>query len=170
MKNFSGMTRKDLEKYVDFLLWQYRVVDAFWFLAVEDEFGLDEAVRINEDIWAKIGSMAAKDIKKRFQIRDRGVAAVTEAYSYFPWAKIINYKVLEQTKDQVLIRVLQCPPQEARLKHGRKEFPCKAMHLAELTNFAKNIDERAQVKCRYAPPDQHPAGIWCEWELKIQGS
>lgn len=165
--DFSRMTRDNLEKYVDFLLWHYRVVDAFWFLAVEDKFGLDEAVRMNEDIWAKIGAMAAKDIKKTFRIKGRGVAAVIEAYAYFPWLSIISYEVIEQTEDRAIIRVTRCPPQEARLKHGRKEFPCKAMHLAELSNFAKNIDEKVQVTCKYAPPDKHPADSWCEWELRI---
>jgi len=164
--DFSRMTRSNLEKYVDFLLWHYRVVDALWFLAVEDKFGLDEAVRMNEDIWARIGAMAAKDIKKTFHIEGRGVAAIIEAYSYFPWSNILSYEVVEQTEDRALIRVTRCPPQEARLKHGKGEFPCKAMHYAELSNFAKNIDDRVKVTCKYAPPDKHPADRWCEWELK----
>jgi len=34
-------------EYLDFLLRQYRLADAFWFLAVEETFGTEAAVKLN---------------------------------------------------------------------------------------------------------------------------
>ncbi|NIN67337.1 MAG: hypothetical protein GTO63_22085 [Anaerolineae bacterium] len=163
---FSEMGDKDVREYLDFLLRQYRLTDAFWFLAVEDTFGTEAAVKLNEDIWTRMGGLAAKEIQERFQLEDRGVARVLEALSYFPWTVIVGYD-MEESEDGATIRVPHCPPQAARLRAGRGEFPCKSMHLGEFTSFAKEIDERVEVRCVMAPPDPHPDDLFCEWELRI---
>jgi len=164
---FSEMGDKEVRKYVDFLLRQYRLTDAFWFLAVEDTFGTDAAVKMNEDIWGRMGGLAAREIKERFPLEEEGVARVLEALSYFPWTVIVGYE-MEETADGARIRVPDCPPQEARVRMGKGEFPCKMMHLAEFTNFAKEIDERVEVRCLMAPPDPHPEDLWCEWEMILR--
>jgi hypothetical protein len=164
---FSQLPDSDLRKYLDFLLRHYRLTDAYWFLSVEDAFGTEAAVKLNEDIWTRIGSVAARDIKERFSLQEEGVARVLEAMSYFPWAIITGFQ-LEETVDAATIRVPYCPPQAARLRTGRGEFPCKAMHLGEFLNFAKEIDERVEVRCVMAPPDPHPEDLWCEWELRLR--
>jgi hypothetical protein len=38
MSIIDKMSHADLKKYVEFLLWHYRVVDGFWFLFVFDDF------------------------------------------------------------------------------------------------------------------------------------
>ena len=124
--DFSSMGEKELRRYLDFLLRQYRLADAFWFLAVEETLGTEAAVKLNEDVWIKIAPLAAREIKNRFAIEGEGVPAVMEALSYFPWATIIGYKI-EQMGDKAVLRVPSCPPQEARVRHGLGEFPCKAM-------------------------------------------
>lgn len=164
---FSEMADKEVREYLYFLLRQYRLTDAFWFLAVEDTFGTDAAIKLNEDVWARLGSLAAKDIEKRFPLKHEGVARVLEALSYFPWTMIVEHEIEEST-DGVKIRVSHCLPQEARLKIGRDEFPCKTRHLVEWTNFATEIDQKAEVRCLMAPPDPHPEDLWCEWEITLK--
>ncbi len=164
---FSEMEDENLRQYVDFLLRHYRLADAYWFLSVEDTFGLDAAVKLNEDIWTRMGKIAARDIKEKFPLEEEGVARVLEALSYFPWAIITGFQV-EETADGARIRVPYCPPQAARLRAGRGEFSCKAMHLGEFNNFAREIDELVEVRCVMAPPDPHPEDLWCEWELRLK--
>ena len=98
--------------------------------------------------------MAARKIKSRLAIEGEGVPAVMEALSYFPWTTIIGYEI-EQTGDKAirrrrrLLRVSSCPPQEARVRHGLGEFPCKAMHWGEFSGFARAIDERVAALLRH---------------------
>ncbi|MEM0203527.1 MAG: DUF6125 family protein [Archaeoglobaceae archaeon] len=154
-----------MEEYVDFLLRQYRLVDALWFLAVEDEFGLENAVRLNEKIWEEIGGRSAREIKKRFGINENGLEGFEKAIKLFPWCKILGYE-FEKLEDRLIIRVKNCLPQIARIRSGRAIFPCREMHFREFRAFAKEIDERIEVKCVYAPPEIRD--YFCEWEFRLR--
>jgi hypothetical protein len=103
------------DEYINFLLRQYRLVDALWFLSVEEKFSLDEAVKLNEEVWQEMAVRSAREIKKRFGINQKGLDGFLKALSYFPWSVIIGYEV-ERKGDRVVIRVPHCPPQEARLE------------------------------------------------------
>jgi hypothetical protein len=165
---FSSVGEKELRRCLDFLMRQYRLADAFWFLAVEETFGTEAAVKLNEDVWIKIAPLAAREIKSLFAIEGKGVSAVMEALSYFPWTTIIEYEIEQMGDKKAVLRVPSCPPQEARVRHGLGEFPCKARHWGEFSGFAREIDERVEVQCVMAPPDPHPDDLWCQWEFRLK--
>ncbi len=155
------------EEYIDYLLRQYRLADAYWFLSVEKKYGLDAAVEMNEEVWETLSAKTAREIKRRFNVSEKGLKGFVKALSYYPWTRITEYGITEE-KDRVVIKVAHCPPQEGRLKTGLGEFPCKKMHIKDFSAFAKEIDDRIEVKCLYAPPDKHPESCFCEWEFRLR--
>jgi len=169
------MGKSDLEKLskdalvtlVDSLLWQYRLVDAFWFINIEKEYDLSKAEDINAKVWKKLGRLSAKDIKEKFNIQEKGLSGFLKVMNLYPW-KMMDCFQIEEKKDELIITSSNCPAQMGRIKHGLSEYVCKEMHYQEFKTFAEEIDPDIKIECIFAPPDPHPDDLFCKWRVYKQ--
>jgi len=160
----ADMDAARLRQYVAFLLYHYRVADAFWFLRVAERFGQPAAEALNEEVWERAGRLGARAIVERLGVREQGLAGFVAAQRLYPWCLLLGYQ-FAQRDDEVILRVPRCAVQQARLDRGLGEYACKEMHRREFASFAGQIDPRLRVACCFAPPDPHPPDCSCQWRF-----
>ena len=160
------MEAPELRQYLRFLLHHYRVMDSFWYIYISELFDEATADRLNEKVWGKIPALAVKDLLQRFPLKTRGLRGFVQALRFWPWHILVGYQI-EELDDEVILTVPSCPTQEARLKRGFKEYPCKEMHRGEFDSFARAVDPHIQTECVFAPPDPHPPEMMCRWRFSL---
>jgi hypothetical protein len=73
---FDEMEKGDLREYLDFLMRQYRVVDAFWYIYLEEAYGTETANHFNEKVWGRVAGLAAEIVRSSYK---RRVSRICEA-------------------------------------------------------------------------------------------
>ena len=84
LSRFDSMDASDLRSYLAFLLWHYRVMDSFWFLCVAEESSQPVAERLNEQVWARVSGLAARDLITRFAITEQGLEGFVKVVRSIP--------------------------------------------------------------------------------------
>ena len=166
--SIDNLSKDDLIKMMKMFSKDYLALDGLWFLGVEDKYGLDAAIQIDLKVWERLGSIEVRRIKQTFDINEGGIASIVNALQLSPVWICYGYEFPELMENKAVFRIINCVPQEARVRNNRGEFPCKPVDLAYMTTFAKTIDPKAKVRCIQAPPDRHLNGVWCEWEILIE--
>ncbi|MGB9741725.1 MAG: DUF6125 family protein [candidate division WOR-3 bacterium] len=164
----EGLSRELIINLLEDAAKNWLAHDGLWFQAVEQEFGLDAAIRADTEAWRRFTVIEAQRIMKRHGIEPGGgLAALKRALGFRLYAFINRQEIIEPGESRLIFRMVDCRVQSARQRKGLADFPCKTVGLVEYEWFARTIDERIKTRCIFCPPDEHPADTWCAWEFWI---
>jgi len=159
------------EKLVDFFFLQIRNlwrVDGLYFLGIEKEFGTEAATQIDARAWQIMAQIEARSLRKMFQVDENAdIPTIMGLLSKSSWALDQPFKTVKVSNKKAVLSIDRCRTQEARLKRGLGEFPCKRVRFNYLKNFAKTLNPNVDVNCIVCPPDKHPTNLWCKWEFRL---
>jgi hypothetical protein len=128
----------------------------------------EKALEIDINMWKISSKLEARRIKEILDIPEKGgVDAVLRTINFMSWAAKCGYRI-DRIGDTALLTLIECPPQEARVKSGKGEFACRPTFEFGFQNVADVIDKRVKVSCKYCPPGPHPADSWCQWQFRLE--
>lgn len=142
--------------------------DGLWFLSVEKNFGIDNAIKCDIEAWAQLTVLEANRIMEILKIKPGGGLDALEQCLKLRLYAFLNEQEIERPDKKTLIfRMKECRVQAARQRKGLEFFQCKPVGLVEYTNFAKTVDPRIETRCIGCPPDPIPPDWHCAWEFSI---
>jgi len=163
------LPKATLIKLIQMYSRNWNTVDGLWFRAVEEEYGLEVATRLDMKMWEKQIQIEARRIKEVLHIGGEGPEVLLKIMG-FTTSLVggdLEYECEEVTPTAVVFYYTRCHPQEMRARQGLKEFPCKEVGLAIHTKLAEAVDPRVKAECLVCPPDPHPEEFWCKWAFRL---
>jgi len=163
------MDQAELLKLKDRVAKNWLVNDGVWFQTIEFSEGLNEAKRCNDSCWAHFSPFEAATIKRLLGLPEApGLAGLKRALGFRVYESINRQSITEETKHSFIFRMDECRVQQARVRKGLADYPCKSAGLVEYSYFARAIDKRIKTECIGCPPDEHPAEWFCAWRFSIE--
>ena len=169
MEHLQHLSRQDLLKLIDIHAKNWLAHDGCWFLAAEEEYGLDAAIELDTRACGRFSQVEARRIMKAFEIPENGGLDALEKALRLRLYATVNPQEIERPDENTLVfKMLDCRVQKARKRKGLSDFPCKPVGTAEYTKFAESVDPRMTTRCLQCPPDvTEGTGYVCGWEFTM---
>lgn len=165
----ESLSKETLIKLIKVYSRNWQSLDGLWFGNVEATCGLDTAIKIDLENWAKQSVTEAKRIKEALEIKGNGINDILTVLSFMSWqltSPLFEFEV--ETPSRAVIFYRQCAVQESRRKNSKAVFPCKQMKLTLLSGIIQALDSRVQIECISCPPDEPGEDYWCKWQLSLE--
>ena len=166
MNVFRTMEREELLRALEMFAKNWLAHDGF--LAAEERFGIETAIELDANSWARFAAAEARRIMTAFRIPENGGLQALERALGLRMYSAVNAQHVEWSENRQVLRFFmdRCRVQEARERKGLPDFPCKSVGIVEFETFAKVVDPRIVVRCLHCPPDA-PKGKYCGWEFTL---
>jgi len=168
MTGLDDLTKEQLKDLVGIYARNMYALDGVWFQSVEQDSGMEDAMRHDRNAWRRFTETEAKRIKNFLQLPDRsGLDGLKKALS-IRFSALANPEVeLVRTNDSLLYRVIDCRVQTARKKKGMPYHPCQSVGIIEHAYFAKIIDDRIDCETVSCFPDVTDSTCACSWRFTL---
>ena len=169
MTIYDELSREDLLKALRMFAANWLAHDGCWFLAAEERLGMETAIALDEQSWARFAASEARRIMSTFGIPAGGGLESLERALELRMYALINDQRAEWSPDRKRLRFTmdRCRVQETRRQKGLPDFPCKSVGIIEFSTFAQTIDPRIRATCLHCPPDASE-GRYCGWEFSME--
>jgi len=143
-------------------------MDGLWFLAVEQEFGNQEAIELDKKVWGKYVHVLVKRMRDILGITLDGVKGIKQIIEIDPLFLINDYEISEPSDNSMLLIINKCSVLEAMERAGREKFICEFTTGLYFKNLAREINQKIVVQPLKLPPRESPEDVCCKWLFQLR--
>lgn len=165
---FEGMTRDQLIEYAVACSKNLLAIDGTWFQSVEQEQGMDAAMRHDERAWKRYTASEGRRLKAFLGLEEHpGLEGLAKALPLKLTVPCNDSEIRWEGEDLVF-RLVTCRVQTARARKNMGYHPCKPVGLIEYGGFARAIDDRIECTCESCYPEVTDETCACAWRFHLK--
>jgi hypothetical protein len=143
-------------------------MDGLWFQAVEQNYGMEAAVLLDQTVWKQYAVIEARRIKERLDLPEQGgLDALEVAFTNRLFSHVNETEILRPDKKTIVVTTKTCRVQAARERKGMPPFPSRSVGMVEFPVFARTIDSRVTTECLSCPPETKEGTPYCSWKFTL---
>lgn len=118
------MIELDSKQIAEFLYRSYTAVDGLWFMKVEEKYGFDAALDLDDEVWKIFPKIQARMLKGMVKMTN-GVDALFECFTTKLTIEGFGFQTERLAGGGFRIIMSRCPWHDAMVKSGRKDMSGK---------------------------------------------
>jgi len=166
--NYQDLSREELLSLLEDFAKRWLAHDGLWFQAVEQAFGMEQAMEMDKQAWEKFTVIEARRAMNFLGIESGGgLEALEKALNIRLYRLVNRQTIIREGENRLILKMINCRVQEARRRKDLSPFPCKPVGEVEYSGFARTVDPRIETRCLGCPPDELSGDYWCAWEFSL---
>jgi len=160
---------EDSKKELEDAAKNWIAIDGLWFQAVEQHYGMEAAVLLDQNVWKQYAAIEARRIKERLKLPEQGgLDALEIAFNNRLFAHVNETEIHRRDNKTLVVTIKTCRVQAARERKGMLMFPCYSVGMIEFPLFARTIDPRVSTECLSCPPETKEGTPYCSWKFTLE--
>lgn len=166
----NELPKEKLVEMVSMWIENYWVVQSYWVTYVERDFGVDNATRLDAEVFKKSIKVQVKKLIKLLGLgNDMQTLAFVLKHTTPQWTPAgFDWEFTEVTDKVVKLQVHACPMGTYRKANDLELFPCKQVSGPLYDALAKAVNPKITATCTHAHPDPPIEGLNCSWEFVME--
>lgn len=168
-EHLEHLSKERLMELINVYSLNWLALDGLWFQSVEQEEGMDAAMRRDVDVWRVYTAIEARRLKKFLNLPERpGLKGLRQAMDLRFNAHHNRHEFVVEGERSMVFRTVYCRVQDTRGRKGMPFHPCVQVGEVEFGEFARAIDDRIRCECVSCYPDIRDASCNCAWRFTLE--
>jgi len=149
----------------------YIAMDGFWYLAVMERHGNDEALACDMRAWERVAKYEMKRLTEILNINGHDVVAFMKALQLTPWCQKTQYEMEIESPNRATFTVTYCPTLDALEKEGKgRQVPiCAEIEPKIMGWYASFFNPEIKFEPLTPLPRQNREDACCRWTVYAKG-
>ena len=113
------------EQKIQYLKRSYSAVDGLWFMKIEEDYGFDKALTIDNEVWKVMPKIQARFFKSIYGV-DKGIEALQSCFTEKLLMDGFIFQIeTDKQNHSFRVTITKCPWNDSMVKSGRENLARK---------------------------------------------